>query len=533
NIDGSTFNVISIEASHSGDINVDLVGNISLNQIYISSSYDAYVELNLDQVTLQGNIELYSYLIGPSAAVLVDATSLSGSFDHILLSAEDGGGLDFNADEYSITLNDLHLYASGARFDSSISYINFTGNAGGSTFQNFNLEAYDGGNINLNLLGDLSLGGSLILKADGSWSLEHSAIVFNAGIDGSSLDNLHIEAVNGGNVTAHLSGDITVHEGIFVSVDDATYSITSGNILMDHAALTLSANEGVNISSTTDGFLDGIHGTFTDLTLSADFMSTICLDSPDLGGINTITGNVLISVNHSSDISLTANIDGSLLNNMSIEAGYGNVNLELDGNISLNNVYIKTDTLGNALLNFDDLTLYGNIEQYASISTDNTNDVAYSLLGGNSINGTFDHVFLSAENGGASGFLFETININVEDVHLYASGTRYTAGVAYAAFYGNHIHGSTIQNLTLEAYDGGYVNASGDKLNHLAAESFSLTDSISLFANGQNEDLHGVEDSTINLNANIDGSTFNVISIEASHSGDINVDLVGNISLNQ
>jgi hypothetical protein len=536
--------------SPSSYITVD-VGNLTLGRtidsIILSADHSAKVSLTVDDaLSLSGDISVNASNSGSVFATLnisstdalhaIDIETLNSGYANISLQGNitlGSGDAEATHDGLFITANtwnnsseitlgnihfnhaDLSLHAHSAEIDSGI---------------NFNFDSVSGTIDNLTLYGNLALvsldltGNMVSIHDTISIEADHSSDVYlTANIDGNSFNAIYINALNDGYVGVNLSGDITLgssnlevtNDGIFITSYNSSHdsNITLGNIYFNHADLSLSyTGNSIELNG-----IDHISGNIDNLTLYAS-NADVYLETNSTDTV-TIEGTISIEAHKFGDVYLTANIDGSSFNNINVSAdSSGYVSVDLSGDITAQNIYISTSSEGFASVDINQVTLSGNIELYSAYAmygdATSSDDWTTSSLDIQSLSGDLDHIILSAYYGGYSSLSING-NITVNDIKL--SADSHSINFSSEVDLSGNMDGSSIGNLTLEAWRGGIVSA------HLSGE-IAVTDSIALTASGHELTTSGDYQSNAYLEANVTGS-IGTISVISSTGGSAHANL--------
>ena len=556
NIHSSDFNNIHVSAGTYGYVSVDLSGNITAQNIYISTSSEANVHVSIDQITLNGNIELYSSSLssevsGDWSTSSLDIQSLSGNLDHITLSAEDGGGTLLNVNGI-ISVNTIHLYASGDDYNGGISIVSLDGSSLDATLQDFTLEAYGGGYVNA-LLGNLSISGNLTLHADGygtdvygsTGDLNFSRIDLMAAINDSvfsyedwswhhGIHNISVIASDDGYVSLNLFGDSMGMDG---NLEIASYHhgvaevAFHGPVYMDGGDLTVIA-EGISASIDSE-YLEDVYGS-DDLWAYTNF--NLSLDSR------------------------------SYINNINVSQSYkGNVDVSLSGDYAIGNINVTTYNddgpgwgggyatldMGAGLVNvFGDITVTANSNENAFLTGNNilfspswypgalvlsSGSITVTAYSGDAIaivdlagNFQVDDIHVAASNSGIAVLdLFGTTDVN-GDISVQASNDN-----ARAYLYAN-LSGSDLNNILVSAEYSAWIDVGLDGNFHadnLIVKASGNSDYYSIDSLRSHIDFSGDVNSTFNLhNLTVSSDVSNVDVILSGNleiDGDINVRAVG------
>ena len=533
--------------SASSYITVD-VGNLTLGRtidsIILSADHSAKVSLTVDDaLSLSGDISVNASNSGSVFATLnisstdalhaIDIETLNSGYANISLQGNitlGSGDAEATHDGLFITANtwnnsseitlgnihfnhaDLSLHAHSAEIDSGI---------------NFNFDSVSGTIDNLTLYGNLALvsldltGNVVSIHDTISIEADHSSDVYlTANIDGNSFNAIYINVLNDGYVDVNLSGDITLgsnnpevtNDGIFITSYNSSHdsNITLGNIYFNHADLSLSyTGNSIELNG-----IDHISGTIDNLTLYAD-NADVYLETNSTDTV-TIEGTISIEAHKFGDVYLTANIDGSNFNNIHVSADTnGYVSVDLSGDITAQNIYISTSSEGFASADINQVTLSGNIELYSAYTmhgdATSSGDWTTSSLDIQSLSGDLDHIILNAYYGGYSSLSING-NITVNDIKL--SADSHSIYFSSEVDLSGNMDGSSIGNLTLDAWRGGIVSA------HLSGE-IAVTDSIALTASGHELTTSGDYQSNAYLEANVTGyiGAISVISANGAFAG--------------
>ena len=515
---GRTIDSIILSADHSAEVSLtvddalSLSGDISVNA---SNSGSVFATLNISStdalhaidietlnsgyanISLQGNITLSS---GDAEAthdgLFITANTWNNSSEITL------GNIHFNH-------ADLSLHAHSAEIDSGI---------------NFNFDSVSGTIDNLTLYGNLALvsldltGNMVSIHDTISIEADHSSDVYlTANIDGNSFNAIYINALNDGYVDVNLSGDITLgsnnlevtNDGLFISSNNSSHdsNITLGNIEFNHADLSIRyTGNSIELNG-----IDHISGTIDNLTLYAS-NADVYLETNSTDTV-TIEGTISIEAYKFGAVYSGGNIHDSTLNNIHVSAdSSGYVSVDLSGDITADNIYISTSSEANVHVSIDQITLNGNIELYSSsLSSEVSGDWSTSSLDIQSLSGDLDHIILNAYYGGYSSLSING-NITVNDIKL--SADSHSIYLSSEVDLSGNMDGSSIGNLTLEAWRGGIVSA------HLSGE-IAVTDSIALTASGHELTTSGDYQSNAYLEANVTGyiGAISVISANGAFAG--------------
>ena len=473
NIDSSDFNNIHVSAGTYGYVSVDLSGDITAQDIYISTSSEATVHVSIDQITLNGNIELYSSslsseVFGDYSTSSLDIQSLSGDLDHITLSAEDGGGAILNVNG-NISANTIHLYASGDDYNGGISIVSLDGSSLHATLQDLTLEAYGGGYVNA-YLGNLSISGNLTLHADGfgtdvygsTGDLNLSRIDLMAGITSAeTIHNISVIASDDGKVSLNLFGDSMSMDG---NLEVAAYHHGVANVLFSSPLFMYVGN----------------------LSVAAEGLS-ISIDSEDL---EDEYGSADLWANTNFNLSVG---NGSYINNINVSQSYkGNVDATLSGDFYVGNINVITYNDdgygwggGYASLDLGD----GNVHVSGDITVTAINNENALLTGS-------DILFSPSYYPGALALSSGSITV-----------TAYS-GDAIVNLAGNF----EVDNLSVMSVWGGAASLDLVGTTHVYGD-------INVSASYDNASAH--------LFANLSGSDLHNITVSAEYSAEISVDLSG------
>ena len=545
NFDDANLIIEDVGASNSLYLNAPLSGNI--HDLTLNFSADTTFLLDLghsidiahsisvtgqsrDDISLQGNIDGSSFHELTSTAQASSNVSISLSGDITLGS----GSIDATHDGLFITANsssrslttlgnitfnyaDLSLHAEGAhiRGDNELKWDSISGN-----IDNLTLVAGSFGGVSLDLT-------SYVVSIHDTISIEaaySSDVHLTANIDINSFNAIDINTSNNGYVDVNLAGDITLgsgnieatHDGLFITSYNTHYSndsgnITLGNISFDHADLSVRyTGNSIELHG-----LNHISGTIDNLTLYADSANFHLGMSPT--DTATIDGTISIEAHNKGRVGSWGNIHDSTLNNIHVSAdSSGYVSVDLSGDITAQDIHISTDSEGFASVEISQVTLSGNIELYSSYSSGGavsaSGDWTTSSLDIQSLSGSLDHIHVSAEYGGYSTL---TINGNITVNDIVLSADSHSINFSSEVDLRGNIDGSTVGHLSLDATDGGVVNA------RLSGE-IAVTDTLKLTASGHPTDFQ----SSAYLSAEVTGN-IGTISVSSDFGGSA----IANLSL--
>ena len=470
NIDGSSIHELTSTAQGHSNVLISLSGDITIGSGVIDATHDGlFITANSSlSLTTLGNIT-FNY-----ADLSLHAVDANISIDHQL-----------NFDSISGTIDNLTLYGDSLGFVS----LDLTGNS-------------------------FEIAGTISIEADHS-----SDVYLTANIDGNSFNAIYINALNDGYVDVNLAGNITLgssnidatHDGLFITSYNTDYSndsgnITLGNIHFNHADLSVRfTGNSIELHG-----MNHFSGSIDNLKLYADSADVYLNTNPT--DTVTIEGTISIEAHHSGGVYSAGNIHHSTLHNIHVIADtYGYVSVDLSGDITADNIYISTTSEGFASVDINQVTLSGNIELYSSYASSGdaiSSDWTTSSLDIQSLSGSLDHITLSAEDGGYSNL---TINGNITVNDIVLSADSHSINFSSEVVLRGNIDGSTIGHLSLDATDGGVVNAR-------LSGAIAVTDTLELTASGR--EIIGSTDfqSYAYLSAEVTG-TIGTISVSSDLGG--------------